>query len=53
LKKGISLTELGKKEEALSVFKLLISKYPLEEETKIAQQKIRELLSENERYQQP
>jgi len=53
LKKGISLTELGKKEEALIVFKLLISKYPLEEETKIAQQKIRELLSENERYQQP
>ncbi len=53
LKKGISLMELGKKEEALIVFKLLISKYPLEEETKIAQQKIRELLSENERYQQP
>lgn len=53
LKKGISLIELGKKEEALSVFKLLISKYPLEEETKIAQQKIKELLSENERYQQP
>jgi len=53
LKKGISLMELGKKEESLIVFKLLISKYPLEEETKIAQQKIRELLSENERYQQP
>lgn len=43
LKKGISLAELGKKEEALLVFKLLISKYPLEEETKIAQQKIKEL----------
>ena len=53
LKKGFSFMELGKKEEALSVFKLLISKYPLEEETKIAQQKIKELLSENERYQQP
>ncbi len=53
LKKGISLMELGKKEESLIVFKLLISKYPLEEETKIAQQIIRELLSENERYQQP
>jgi len=53
LKKGISLMELEKKEAALSVFKLLISKYPLEEETKIAQQKIKELLSENERYQQP
>lgn len=50
LKKGISLTELGKKEEALSVFKLLVSKFPLEEETKIAQQKIKELISENERY---
>lgn len=50
LKKGISFMELGKKEEALIVFKLLISKYPLEEETKIAQQKIKELLSENERY---
>jgi tol-pal system protein YbgF len=50
LKKGISLTKLGKKEEALSVFKLLVSKFPLEEETKIAQQKIKELISENERY---
>lgn len=45
LKKGISLVELGKKDEALAVFKLLISKYPLEEETKIAQQKIKELIS--------
>jgi tol-pal system protein YbgF len=45
LKKGFSLMELGKKEEALLVFKLLISKYPLEEETKIAQQKIKELQS--------
>lgn len=43
LKKGISLTKLGKKIEALSVFKLLISKYPLSEETKLAQQKIKEL----------
>ena len=43
LKKGISLVELGQKEEAISVFKLLISKFPLEEETKIAQQKIKEL----------
>lgn len=46
LKKGLSLVELGKKEEALSVFKLLIIKFPLEEETKIAQQKIKELKSE-------
>lgn len=45
LKKGLSLAELGKKEEALSVFKLLVSKFPLEEETKIAQQKIKELRS--------
>ena len=45
LKKGISLMELGKKEEALLVFRLLISKYPLEEEAKIAQQKIKELSS--------
>lgn len=42
LKKGISLAEQGKKEESLVVFKLLISKFPLEEETKIAQQKIKE-----------
>jgi len=47
LKKGLSLAELGKKEEALSVFKLLVSKFPLEEETKIAQQKIKELKIEN------
>ncbi len=47
LKKGLSLVELGKKEEALSVFKLLVSKFPLEEETKIAQQKIKELKIEN------
>jgi tol-pal system protein YbgF len=45
LKKGISLMELDRKEEALSAFKLLISKYPFEEETKIAQQKIKELES--------
>lgn len=53
LKKGISLAEQGKKEEAFSVFKLLITKFPLEEETKIAQQKIRELETNNERHQQP
>jgi tol-pal system protein YbgF len=53
LKKGISLAEQGKKEEALSVFKLLITKFPLEEETKIAQQKIRELETNNDRHQQP
>ena len=46
LKKGLCLVELGKMDEALSVFKLLVSKFPLEEETKIAQQKIKELRSE-------
>lgn len=45
LKKGISLMNLERKEEALAVFKLLVSKYPLEEETKIAQEKIKELTS--------
>ena len=50
LKKGIGLTEQGKKQEAISVFRLLITKYPLEEETRIAQEKIRELESNNERY---
>jgi tol-pal system protein YbgF len=43
LKKGISYMELGKKDEALAAFKLLVSKYPLQDETKIAQDKIREL----------
>jgi tol-pal system protein YbgF len=43
LKKGISFMELGKKDEALAAFKLLVSKYPLQDEAKIAQDKIREL----------
>ncbi|MGD1009995.1 MAG: tol-pal system protein YbgF [Candidatus Aminicenantales bacterium] len=43
LKKGISYMELGKKEEALAAFKLLVTKYPLQEETKIALDKIKEL----------
>lgn len=43
LKKGLSLLELEKKDEALSVFKLLISKYPFEDETRIAQEKIKEI----------
>jgi tol-pal system protein YbgF len=43
LKKGLSLLELEKEDEALSVFKLLISKYPFEEETRIAQEKIKEI----------
>ncbi len=43
LKKGLSFVELGKKPEALAALKILIAKYPLEEESKIAQDKIREL----------
>jgi tol-pal system protein YbgF len=50
LKKGLSLAELGRKDEAVSVFKLLVSKFPLENETKVAQQKIKDLTSQNERY---
>jgi len=53
LKKGLSLMEMGRKDEALSVFKLLVGKFPLENETKVAQQKIKDLISEDERYQQP
>ena len=47
LKKGISLKNLNREEEALSVFRLLISKFPLEEETKIAQEKIKEIIGES------
>jgi len=43
LKKGISLLELERNDEALSVFTLLISKFPYEEETRIAQEKIKEI----------
>lgn len=44
LKKGLSYIEMDQKEEALAVFKLLVSKFPLEEEARIAQQKIKELI---------
>ncbi len=43
LKKGFSYQELGKKEEALAAYRILTTKYPLEEETKIALAKIKEL----------
>jgi tol-pal system protein YbgF len=43
LKKGMSFAETGKKEEAMAAYKLLITKFPVEEETRIAQQKIKEL----------
>ncbi|MBC7363467.1 MAG: tol-pal system protein YbgF [Candidatus Aminicenantes bacterium] len=44
LKKGMSLLNMGKKEEALATFKLLVSKYPSQEESRLAQQKIKELV---------
>ncbi|MGB9907328.1 MAG: tol-pal system protein YbgF [Candidatus Saccharicenans sp.] len=43
LKKGLSLAQLGRKEEALSTLKLLVAKYPTQEEARLAQQKINEL----------
>lgn len=46
LKKGMSFAAAGKKDEAVSAYRLLISKYPLEEETRIAQQKLKELLEQ-------
>ena len=43
LKKGLSFIELDRRPEALAALKILIAKYPLEEESRIAQDKIREL----------
>ncbi|MCX8160641.1 MAG: tol-pal system protein YbgF [Candidatus Saccharicenans sp.] len=43
LKKGMSLVQLGRKDEALATFKLLVAKYPTQEEARLAQQKINEL----------
>lgn len=43
LKKGMSLVQLGRKDEALATFKLLVAKYPTQEESRLAQQKINEL----------
>jgi len=43
LKKGLSFIELGRKTEALAALRLLVAKYPLEEEARIAQDKIREI----------
>ena len=42
-KKGLALLELKKKDEAIAVLTFLVSKYPLEEDAKKAQDKIREL----------
>jgi len=44
LKKGMSLMQQGKKEEALATFKLLVSKYPTQEESQLAKQKINEMV---------
>lgn len=44
LKKGMSQLNLGQKEEALATFKLLVNKYPAQEESRLAQQKIKELV---------
>ncbi|HAR35970.1 MAG TPA: tol-pal system protein YbgF [Acidobacteria bacterium] len=43
LKKGLSLARLGRREEALATLKLLVAKYPTQEEARLAQQKINEL----------
>ena len=43
LKKGMSFAETGRKEEAMAAYRLLITKFPVEEETRIAQKKIKEL----------
>ncbi len=45
LKKGMSLVQLGRKDEALATFKLLTAKYPTQEEARLAQQKINELVN--------
>jgi tol-pal system protein YbgF len=46
LKKGYCLAELKRKDEAIAVLRFLVSRYPLDEEAKSAQQKIKELLEE-------
>jgi len=43
LKKGFALSELKKKTEAIAVLRLLRSKYPLEEEARQAEEKLKEL----------
>lgn len=46
LKKGYCLAELKRKDEAIAVLRFLVNKFPLDEEAKSAQQKIKELLEE-------
>lgn len=50
LKKGFALAELGRKDEAIMVLKLLMGKYPLEEEARIAEAKLKDLVKNDERY---
>jgi TolA-binding protein len=42
-KKANALAEMKKNDEAIAVLKLLVQKYPLEEEARSAQEKIKEL----------
>lgn len=44
LKKGFALIEMGKESEGINVLKGLISKFPLSDEAKLAQQKIKEVM---------
>jgi TolA-binding protein len=43
LKQGLSLVNIGRKEEARIFLQTLIDKYPQSEEAKVAQQKLKEL----------
>lgn len=43
LKKGFSLIEMGKQAEGISVLKELISKFPLSDEARLAEQRIKEV----------
>jgi tol-pal system protein YbgF len=43
LKKGLSLAELKRRDEAVAVLRFLVAKYPAEEEARAAQEKIKEL----------
>ena len=44
LKKGYALAELKKTDEAIGVLRYLISRYPVAEEARQAQEKLKELL---------
>jgi TolA-binding protein len=42
LKKGYALLEMGRQSEGIAILKELISRFPLSEESSLAQQKIKE-----------